>query len=242
MMDIICLDTCISDTSNPIDLNTKKLFVSYLLIAWIMTRWINGNNRILTITRITWITHFLFISCLDQFCLYFPKSNVNGIARKRKWQKFETKCNQMGERNQIYVIKWASGLCEWPLLSLTQWLDQLDHQSSFVCVSVSRITWINGSVIHSSKQIAPNKCQAYRMKILSLTLSFSYREHYIVVSDLVRFWYNFSLVHFSGRAIFRVAIFQGAYFRGVIFRGAILFGFFSGGLFSRGHFSWHQNY
>ena len=98
----------------------------------------------------------------------------------------------------IYVIKWASGLCEWLLQSLTQWLDQLDHQSSFVCVSVSRITWINGSVIHSSKQIAPNKWQAYRMKILSLSLSFSYREHYIVVSDLVRFWYNFSLVHFSG--------------------------------------------
>ena len=112
----------------------------------------------------------------------------------------------------IYVIKWASGLCEWLLQSLTQWLDQLDHQSSFVCVSVSRITWINGSVIHSSKQIAPNKCQAYRMKILSLTLSFSYREHYIVVSDLVRFWYNFSLVHFSG-------------------------GQFSGWQFSRGHIS-----
>ena len=32
----------------------------------------------------------LFISCLDQFCLYLPKSGVNGIARKHKWQKSET--------------------------------------------------------------------------------------------------------------------------------------------------------
>ena len=45
----------------------KKLFVSYLSITWIMTRWIQGNNRILTITRITWITRFLFISYLGQF-------------------------------------------------------------------------------------------------------------------------------------------------------------------------------
>ena len=75
----------------------------------------------------------------------------------------------------IYVIKHTSGLYEWLLQSVTEGLDQLDHQSSFVCVSVSRITWINGSLIHFSKQIAPNKCQAYRMKVLSFALSFSYR-------------------------------------------------------------------
>ena len=74
----------------------------------------------------------------------------------------------------IYVIKRTSGLCEWLFQWVTHWLDQLDHQSSFVCVSISCIIWINGSVIRFSKQIASNKCQAYRMKVLSFTLSFSY--------------------------------------------------------------------
>ena len=59
----------------------------------------------------------------------------------------------------IYVIKRSSGLCEWLLQSVTQWLDQLDYRCSFVCVSISRVTWINGSVLRFSKQIAPNKCQ-----------------------------------------------------------------------------------
>ena len=82
-----------------------------------------------------------------------------------------------GDKNPepIYVIKRRSGLCEWLLQSVTQWLYHLDHQSSFVCVSISCITWINGSLIHFPKQIVLNKCQAYRMKILSFTLSFSYR-------------------------------------------------------------------
>ena len=75
----------------------------------------------------------------------------------------------------IYVIKRTSSLCEWLLQLVTQWLDQLDDQSSFVCVSISCITWINGSLIHFPKQILLNKCQAYKMKILSFTLSFSYR-------------------------------------------------------------------
>ena len=46
----------------------------------------------------------------------------------------------------IYVIKRTSGLCEWLLQSVTEWLDKLHHQSSFVCVSIC-INWINGSVI-----------------------------------------------------------------------------------------------
>ena len=146
----------------------KKLFVSYLSITWIMIHWVQGNNRILTITRITSITRFPFISCLDQFCLYFPKSSVKGILRKHKWKNPKS----------IYVIKRTSGLCEWLLQSVTQWLDQLDRQSSFVCVSVS---CINGSVIHFSKQIAPDICQEHRMKVLSFTLSFS---------DRYRFWWK----------------------------------------------------
>ena len=59
----------------------KELFFSCFSITWIVTHWIQGKNRILTIT---WITRFLFISCLDQFCLYFPKSSNNGIERKHK--------------------------------------------------------------------------------------------------------------------------------------------------------------
>ena len=87
-----------SDTSDPTDLNNKKLFVSYLSIAWIMTHWIQGNNRILTITRITWITRFLFISYLDQFCLDTSQNPVPmGLRAKHKWQKSETYI-----RNQTY--------------------------------------------------------------------------------------------------------------------------------------------
>ena len=75
----------------------------------------------------------------------------------------------------ICIIELTSGLCEWLFRSITKWLDQLNHQSSFLCVSVSPITWINRLLIHFSKQIAPNKCQTYRMKVLSFALGFSYR-------------------------------------------------------------------
>ena len=118
----------------------KKLFVSYLSITWIMTRWIQGNNRILTITRITWITHFLFISCLDQFCLYFLKSNVNGIARKRKWQKFETYIrNQMGKwlvwmtAPITYSMAWSVGSPKFICLciSFSHYLNQLISDTFF---------------------------------------------------------------------------------------------------------------
>ena len=71
----------------------KKLFASYLSITWVMAHWIRGNNRI----RMTWSDRFLFTPCLDQFRLHFPKSSVNGITRKRKWQKSETFI-----RNQTY--------------------------------------------------------------------------------------------------------------------------------------------
>ena len=85
----------------------KKTFVLYLSVTWIMvTHWIHGNSRILTITRITWITLFLFIPCLDQFCLYFPKSSVNGIPHKYKWQKSKTYV-----RNQTYKrLVWMAAL------------------------------------------------------------------------------------------------------------------------------------
>ena len=42
---------------------------------------------------------FLFIPCLDQFFIYFPKSSVNGISRKYKWQKPKNYvCNQTYKR------------------------------------------------------------------------------------------------------------------------------------------------
>ena len=128
-----------------------------------MTHWVEGNNRILAITRMTWITSFLFISCLDQFCLDNSRNPVSMGLRANTSDK---------NRKPIYAIKRTGGLCEWLLQSVTQWLDQLDYQSSFVSVSISRITWINGLVIHFSKQIAPNKCQTYRMKVLSFTSFF----------------------------------------------------------------------
>ena len=111
------MDTWIRDTSYPTDLNTKKkLFVSYLSIIWIMTHWIQGNNRILTITRITWITSFLFISCLNQFCLYFPISSNNGIARKHKWEKSETYIRNKTYKRLVwmaapisYSMAWSTG-------------------------------------------------------------------------------------------------------------------------------------
>ena len=124
----------------------NKLFVSHLSITWIMTYWIQGNNRILTITWITCISRFLFISCLDQFCL---DTSWNPMSMGL--------CTNTSDKNPkpIYVIKRTSSLCEWLLQSVTQWLDQLNHQGSFVCVSISRITWINGLVIHFSKQNSP---------------------------------------------------------------------------------------
>lgn len=49
------------------------------------------------------------------------------------------------------------------------------------------ITWINGSLIHVSKQIATQKSQTQRIKALALTLGFPDRLHYFTVSNLDRF-------------------------------------------------------
>ena len=140
------------------------------------------------------ITGFLeLLGSLGSLVFYLFLVSISFAYTARNPVSMELHANTSNKNPKpIYVIKHTSGLYEWLLQSVTQWLDQLDHQSSFVCVSVSRITWINGSLlIHFSKQIAPNKCQAYIMKVLSFTLSFSYRYHYITVSDLVRFWYRF---------------------------------------------------
>ena len=63
----IFLETWISDLSDPTDLKPKKYpFVSYLSITWIMTHWIQGNSRILSI-----------IGSLDRsFSIYFLLRSV----------------------------------------------------------------------------------------------------------------------------------------------------------------------
>ena len=80
--------------------------------------------------------------------------------------------------------------CKWLLWSVTQWMDQQDHQNSINWVSISQI---NRSLIHFSKQIAPNKPQGYRMKkVVSLILSLSNQwHHFYNVKYSVRFWCSF---------------------------------------------------
>ena len=94
----------------------KKLFVSFLSITSIMTHWIQGNNRILRITRITWITRFLFVSYLNQFYLCFPKSSVHKAARNHKWQKADTYIHNQTYKQLVrmdapisYSMAWSVG-------------------------------------------------------------------------------------------------------------------------------------
>ena len=143
----------------------KKLFLSYPSITWIMTHCIWGNNKILTVTRITWITRFLFISCLDQFCLYFPKSSVNGIGRKHKWQKSETYIPNQKFKRLVRMAAPVSYSMVWSVGS-----------PKFICLSINFSHYLNQRIIDPFSQTnSPNKCEAYRMKVLSFTLKFSYR-------------------------------------------------------------------
>ena len=155
------MDTWISNTSDQLIWTLKKPFFfvpfNHLDHETIGSRVITGFLQLLGS-----LGSLVSISYFDQFRLYFPKSNVNGILCKHKWKKPKTYI-----RNQTY--KWLVWMT--PLISYTM-ADQLDHQSSFVCVSVSRITWISRSMIHFSKQIAPNKCQAYRIVTKWLLKSF----------------------------------------------------------------------
>ena len=114
-------------------------------------------------------TGFLqLLGSLGSLVFYLLLVSISFVYTSRNPVTMGLRANTSDKNSKpIYVIKRINGLCEWLLQSVTQWLDQLDRQSSFVCVSVSRITWINGSEIRFSKQIAPNKCQAYRTKLLS---------------------------------------------------------------------------
>ena len=119
----------------------KKLFVLYLSVTWMTTHSIQGNNRIHTITRITWITRFLFISCLDQFCLYFPKSIVNGIARKHRWQKSWTYI-----RNQTYKrLVWMAAPISYSMaLSI--------GSPKFICLCINFLHYLNQRIIDPFSQ------------------------------------------------------------------------------------------
>ena len=109
----------------------KKLFVLYLTITQIITHWIQNKNTILKITRITGSLVFYLFLLLFSFAYTF----LNPVTMTKIAQTPVTK-----NAKPTYVIKRTSGLCEWLLRSVTQWLNQLDPQSSFVCGSVSHIT------------------------------------------------------------------------------------------------------
>ena len=113
----------------------KKLFVLYLSITWIMTDWIHGNNRILTVTQITWISLFLFISCLDQFCLYFLKSSVNGIARKHKWQKSKTYMRNQTYKRLVWMAAPISYSMAWSVGS-----------PKFICLCINFSHYLNQQI------------------------------------------------------------------------------------------------
>ena len=148
------MENWISDTSNPTDLNTKN----YLLRTFqSLGSWPIGSRV---------ITEFLkLLGPLGSLVFYLVLVSIIFAYTSRNPVSMGLRANASDKNPKpIYVIKRTSSLCKSLLQSVTQWIDRLDHQSSFVCVSVSRITWI-----------APNKYQANRMKVLSFTLSFSYR-------------------------------------------------------------------
>ena len=61
----------------------------------------------------------------------------------------------------------------------------------FICLGINFSDLLDQQITGPFFQtIAPIKCQAYRMEVLSFTLSFSYRWYYFTISNLVRFWYK----------------------------------------------------
>ena len=63
----------------------------------------------------------------------------------------------------------------------------------FICLGIDYLNHLNQLFIDPfSKQIIPNKRQAYEMKkVLSLVPSLSYQVHYFIISNSVRFLYRF---------------------------------------------------
>ena len=80
----------------------KKLFVLYFSVTWIMTHWIQGNNRFLQ-----------FLNHLDHpFSINFLSWSVLPILPKIycQWDCAETQATKI--QNLYIVIKRTTGLCE----------------------------------------------------------------------------------------------------------------------------------
>ena len=134
------MENWISDTSNPTDINTKN----YLF------RTFQSHGSWLIGSRV--ITEFLkLLGPLGSLVFYLVLVSISFAYTSRNPVSMGLRANASDKNPKpIYIIKRTSSLCEWLLQLVTQWLDQLDDQSSFVCVSISCITWINGSVMHYS--------------------------------------------------------------------------------------------
>ena len=116
----ICLDTWISDSSDPIELKTKKqLFRTFRSLgSWpIESRVIAGLFQLLR--SLGSLVFHLFPNSIS--CAYNSRNSISmEFPRKDKWQKHET---------YNYVIQRTSGPCKQLPLLVTRWLDHFDHQS-----------------------------------------------------------------------------------------------------------------
>ena len=114
------------------DLKTKK---SHLFRTFQSLRSWPIGSRVITGFLQSLISLGSLISNLLLVLISFAYTSLNPIS-------IEFMCKHKSEKSETYkyVIKHTSISCEWLLQSVTQWLDQLDHQSPFIWVSISRIT------------------------------------------------------------------------------------------------------
>ena len=80
---------------------------SYLSITWTTAHWIQGNNRILAITRITWITCLVFHLFLVSISFVYNFWNP-------MFMRFQANTNDKNSK-LIYRNLRTSGLCGWLL-------------------------------------------------------------------------------------------------------------------------------
>ena len=118
------MDTWISNTSDQLIWALKNPFFfvpfNHLDHEIIGSRVITGFLQLLGS-----LGSLVSISYFDQFRLYFPKSNVNGILCKHKWKKPKTYI-----RNQTY--KWFVWMT--PLISYSGWSI---GSPKFICLCIS---------------------------------------------------------------------------------------------------------
>ena len=141
------MGTWISDTSGSTYLNTKKthLFRTFQSLgSWLIrSRVITGFLQLLE--SLGSLVFHLFLSVLP----ILPEIHCQWNSAQTQ----VTKIRNLWLRNQTYkrLVQMAALIsCS---MAWSVW-----SPNAFVWVSISSITWINGSVIHFSKQIASNKC------------------------------------------------------------------------------------